>query len=884
MKSLLLRLIALVLLSCVTRVQAQTPGSVVWSYTVGHPIQSSAVAGANDTVCVGTDDGFIYGLEGGGIVRWKFKTGGSIPGTPVSGPDNSLFVGATDRLVYGLNPDGTIKWLESPGSAVVASPALGADGTLYVATVFNAVYALAPDGAKKWEYVTGGNLSSSPAIGADGTIYLGSRDNFLYALNPWGTKKWTFPANDRITASPALGIDGTIYIGAFDGRLYAIDPDGTLKWTYAAGGPIRSSAAIGKDGTIYIGSDDNHLHAVSQEGKLKWTFKTDGWVRSSPAIAEDGTILFGSYDQKFYAVDASGKKKWEFETGGSISASPLLDKRGIAYFGSWDGRFYALHVGSPLAVTSWPLFRGDANRTGRALLALPANTSARQDGSKTNTPPLAVTPLDKIRPTVAITDPAVLTRIPYRRIAVSGTATDEVGIDRVEYQLNNGPVLRAKGTTNWTADVELNAGMNRIWAKSVDKSGNESVVISRNIIVVAGRILVRTTGNGRVTPEINDSEVKFGETYTFTAKPDKGQVFAGWTGGVKSMDPQLSVTLETNIVIQANFIPNPFVQASGSYHGLLQTREDGALQPEGYWKLDLKESGSWQATAYYRTNTRTFSGQFDTAGNSTVASGKDGRSLPRAQLHIDLVNESALLTGALFTDEALYDILADQEPAQKKDASPQAGRYTLEFSSRSSTNALQNGGHATLVVDNKGVGKLNGQLPNGTTFSHTAPVSAAGHWPLHARLGETGGTLVGWLRFSNRPESDVHGRLRWIDNGQATDAIASGSAFNTPSGQHPLLASSSIVITLDGGGLPEMIAALGEVKDGKEIELISGKNHKLSLSVSTATGEFTGKFQHPVTGQLTPFKGVLLQKQTNGVGAFTTPNGTGAVYILPGRQ
>jgi hypothetical protein len=45
-------------------------------------------------------------------------------------------------------------------------------------------------------------------------------------------------------------------------------------------------------------------------------------------------------------------------------------------------------------------------------------------------------------------------------------------------------------------------------------------------------------------------------------------VFSNWTGNVSSASPKLSFLMESNMVLQANFVPNPFVTVSGAFHGL----------------------------------------------------------------------------------------------------------------------------------------------------------------------------------------------------------------------------------------------------------------------------------------------------------------------------
>jgi len=51
-------------------------------------------------------------------------------------------------------------------------------------------------------------------------------------------------------------------------------------------------------------------------------------------------------------------------------SSPAIGEAGSVFFGSSDRKFYVLDRGLTLANSSWPMFRGDSQRTGRLKLAL----------------------------------------------------------------------------------------------------------------------------------------------------------------------------------------------------------------------------------------------------------------------------------------------------------------------------------------------------------------------------------------------------------------------------------------------------------------------------------------------------------------------------------
>jgi len=79
---------------------------------------------------------------------------------------------------------------------------------------------------------------------------------------------------------------------------------------------------------------------------------------------------------------------------------------------------------------------------------------------------------DTISPTIALTSPAEGTILRSASVTVSGTASDNVGIAKVEVSLDNATWIVADGTTSWTANLSLAEGKNTIYVRVTDTSGN----------------------------------------------------------------------------------------------------------------------------------------------------------------------------------------------------------------------------------------------------------------------------------------------------------------------------------------------------------------------------------------------------------------------------
>ncbi len=85
---------------------------------------------------------------------------------------------------------------------------------------------------------------------------------------------------------------------------------------------------------------------------------------------------------------------------------------------------------------------------------------------------VSVALLDFTIPEIAITSPQNLSTLTDVSITVTGTASDNVAVQRVEISLNGVDWIVASGTTTWSADISLAGDTSIIYARAVDTSGN----------------------------------------------------------------------------------------------------------------------------------------------------------------------------------------------------------------------------------------------------------------------------------------------------------------------------------------------------------------------------------------------------------------------------
>lgn len=356
------------------------PGDLLWTYETGDIIYSSPAVDDAGNIYFGCEDGNVYCLTPEGAQKWAYPVGDWVDSTPAISPQGILYVGAWDNFFYALNTDdGSLIWKYETDSLIVSSPALDTNGNIYFGSSDGFFYSLAPDGTLRWEQVFLDELDSSPAINQAG-IYFGCADGSFHALNLDGTIKWTFAVqttnplvDPRIISSPAIGGDGALYFGAGDGYLYCLNPDGSLRWRYAAEGTVDTSPAIDIDGTIYIADRKGWMHAINPlTGTDYWKREIGDVFYCSPAVGSNNSIyiasFIGNYTSRIYSINTvSGENLWTYDVNHLVDSSPLLTSDGMLLIGSHDKTLYAFDAVNGPALSPWPQFGQNPQRTGNPL-------------------------------------------------------------------------------------------------------------------------------------------------------------------------------------------------------------------------------------------------------------------------------------------------------------------------------------------------------------------------------------------------------------------------------------------------------------------------------------------------------------------------------------
>jgi len=388
------------------------------------------------------------------------------------------------------------------------------------------------------------------------------------------------------------------------------------------------------------------------------------------------------------------------------------------------------------------------------------------------------------------------------------------------------------------------------------------------------QLSVSKSGSGTVYPDLSSANLVAGQTYSVTALPAAGYLFAGWSGGLQSSSATITFTMANGLALQANFVPSPFTATASTYNGLFNEADEVRVNSAGSFNIYTDVNGYYSAWVQIGYARHTFSGKLDLNLRATNVVTRWNGSPLTVELQVGQGATAGQISGRV-TDGTWSAPLAG---GRSSASSPFAGEYTVVIPGTANDPSLPAGdGYATLHVATDGLGTMSGTLADGTPFSQTAYVTTDGDWPLYVSMYVGKGLIMSWLSFTNLSTSDVSGNLVWIKQAGASAASypagftvgtkAIGSVYAQSSEMGKALNLSGAVVTFSGGDLPASFNSVVSVNAGSQVVNLSSTD--MNFRISKPTGTFSGDVREPVSGAMRNFSGVLIQKQNAAYGTMT---------------
>jgi hypothetical protein len=245
---------------------------------------------------------------------------------------------------------------------------------------------------------------------------------------------------------------------------------------------------------------------------------------------------------------------------------------------------------------------------------------------------------DTTLPDVSITSPTEGATI-SGTFVVTGTASDNVAVDRVEMRIDAGPYQLATGTTSWSLSVDTTAytnGPHLFKARATDTSGNQRWY-DRNV----------TINNDTTPPAISISSPASGATLSNVV------AVSGTASNNGTLD-RVEVRLED---------PYQYALATGTLNWTFQL--NSSLYPNGPHTLvaratDTFGNQAWfnRSVSIYNPSTYSFRGIFDTARLSL-----GGNPSPFSTMNLSIITA---YQGPSQADSSLVTVLDNYVPASAK--------------------------------------------------------------------------------------------------------------------------------------------------------------------------------------------------------------------------
>jgi hypothetical protein len=494
-------------------------------------------------------------------------------------------------------------------------------------------------------------------------------------------------------------------------------------------------------------------------------------------------------------------------------------------------------------------------------------------------------------------------------------------------QVTIAPSAAAKAGARWQVDgganqvsgatvTNLLAGSHTVSFTSVagwNTPANQSVTITDgaattasglyipSIIPRSGLILL-TNGYGSIQHGAWPIDLVIGDKYVVTAVPQSKNVFSEWVGGtnepysVLNAAARYTFTMQSNLVLEANFVTNPFVSVKGTYNGLFATTNGVTEETAGLLSgLTVAPGGTYSGRVFVNGRSHVISGSFDSAGQATNHITRLAGGPLSVVLELNPNGLPPQVTGTVAGTNDGIPWVADLTADLAANALPSAEYTMLLLPNTNTAPTFSPGGDGYVLITNyAGTARdpaaarvrITGALADGTAFSQTAPVSQDGYVPIYANLYAGKGLLLGWINLDLTNTSAVS--LTWIHPKRAaglykdafTNVLFSNQILLSPWTHSPgivdLLTNLSVLDTINAAS--PLLSYTLKISDDFELSEMSDPK-LLSGSINRETGFLKVIFGNGAS-RITGY-GAILLNATNGGGYVLTKTTALALKLEP---
>jgi cyclophilin family peptidyl-prolyl cis-trans isomerase len=353
------------------------------------------------------------------------------------------------------------------------------------------------------------------------------------------------------------------------------------------------------------------------------------------------------------------------------------------------------------------------------------------------------------------------------------------------------PVAIDSTAEKWSFPVtNLAPGPYTVLAVGCDDAGNARLVSVNFNLLAKFTVVVQPSNAGTATFGLNGKYLEVNKSYTISATPKAGQIFAYWTGAVANSNSAVtSVLLSSNTVLTANFTSNHFPAVAGTYAGVFLSPTNVSPTSAGFVTVTTTETGAFTGRLIFPSHTYPFAWQFSYTGSLELLGEGFDSNILELDLNLDLTNGTDTITGFVadqpFSSPAIWSnslILYRSVTRLSASNTPAAGKYVLLLQPDNATDVPVASGYAAVSLEANGTTVMSGALPDNTALYESANMSKNGIWPVYvvppSYKGK--GMIIGWQ--TNTPSASCDGQLFWFKPslGFATNLNSTGAEFAAP--------------------------------------------------------------------------------------------------------